>query len=152
MEHDRFMRQALTEAEKAYRIGEVPIGAVVVRNGAVIAAAHDLRELLNDASAHAEILAMREAAQTLNDWRLNDTALYVTVEPCAMCAGAIVQFRVGRLVYGAPNSKSGSIDSILDIVSQSKFNHRVEVISGVMEAECRSIMQAFFRDLRKNKK
>lgn len=149
MEHDRFMHLALAEAEKAYKLGEVPIGAVIVKDGEVIAGAHDLRELLNDASAHAEILALREAAQTLGDWRLNDVTLYVTVEPCAMCAGAIVQFRVGRLVYGAPNSKSGSIDSILDIVTQSRFNHQVEVISGVLEDKCKEIIQTFFKELRK---
>ena len=148
MEHTRYMCIALEEARKAYRIGEVPVGAAVVFGGDVVARAHDLRESLNDASAHAEILAMREAAQMLSDWRLNDAALYVTMEPCAMCAGAIVQYRVGCLIYGARNEKSGSVDSVLSILQQPKFNHRVEVISGVLEEECRSIIKNFFKQLR----
>ena len=143
------MREALLEAQKAAEKGEVPIGSVVVLNNQIIGRGHDLRESLCDASAHAEILAMREAAKYIKDWRLNEATLYVTVEPCAMCAGAIVQFRVQRLVYGAPNAKSGSIDSILDIVHQPRFNHRVEVISGIMEDECKDIIQKFFRELRK---
>ena len=151
MEHAHYMGFALVEAQKAYKLGEVPIGAVVVVDGEIIAAAHDLRELLIDAAAHAEMLALREAAQRMGDWRLNKATLYVTVEPCAMCAGAIVQYRVGRLVYGAPNSKSGSVDSILDIIRQPRFNHQVEVISGVLEDQCKSIVQSFFKDLRKAK-
>ncbi|MCL4439430.1 MAG: nucleoside deaminase, partial [Firmicutes bacterium] len=123
------MREALQEAQRAAEKGEVPIGAVVVVDGEIIGRGHDLRESLCDASAHAEILAMREAAKHLGDWRLNNATLYVTVEPCAMCAGAIVQFRIKRLIYGAPNAKSGSVDTILDIVHQTRFNHRVEVIS-----------------------
>ncbi|SHF11032.1 tRNA-adenosine deaminase [Desulforamulus putei DSM 12395] len=142
------MREALSEARQAAARGEVPIGAVVVVEGEIVGRGHDLRESLCDASAHAEILAMREAAKRLGDWRLNNATLYVTVEPCAMCAGAIVQFRVRRLVYGAPNAKSGSVDSILDIVHQARFNHRVEVISGILEDECREILQKFFRELR----
>ncbi|MTI82059.1 MAG: nucleoside deaminase [Firmicutes bacterium] len=145
------MGYALKEAEKALKLGEVPIGAVLVSGNKILAAGHDLRELLNDASAHAEMLVLREAAQKIGDWRLNNTTLYVTVEPCPMCAGAIVQYRVGTLVYGAPNSKSGSIDSILDIVKQSKFNHQVEVISGIREDDCKQIIQSFFKQLRKNK-
>ncbi|MEG6521421.1 tRNA adenosine(34) deaminase TadA [Desulfotomaculum sp. 1211_IL3151] len=148
MSHARYMREALQEAKLAAEKGEVPIGAVVVAEGDIVGRGHDLRESLCDASAHAEILAMREAAKVLGDWRLNHATLYVTIEPCAMCAGAIVQFRVRRLVYGAPNAKSGSIDTILDIVHQPKFNHRVEVISGIMEDECKEILQKFFRELR----
>lgn len=142
------MREALIEAQKAAEKGEVPIGAVVVAEGEIVGRGHDLRESLCDASAHAEILAMREASGHLGDWRLNHATLYVTVEPCAMCAGAIVQFRVRRLVYGAPNPKHGSVDTILDIVNQPRFNHRVEVISGIMEDECREIIQKFFKSLR----
>jgi tRNA(adenine34) deaminase len=143
------MGLAIEEAKKAYKIGEVPIGAIVVVDDKVVAAGHDFREFLNDASAHAEMLVMREAAQKLGDWRLNNATMYVTVEPCAMCAGAIVQYRLGRLVYGAPNSKSGSIDSILSIVKESRFNHQVEVISGVLEDECKKIIRLFFKGLRK---
>ncbi|MEW6064857.1 adenosine deaminase [Desulforamulus profundi] len=149
MSHASYMREALSEARKAAEKGEVPIGAVVVVDGKIIGRGHDLRESICDASAHAEILAMREAAKHLGDWRLNNATLYVTVEPCAMCAGAIVQFRIKRLVYGAPNAKSGSVDTILDIVHQTRFNHRVEVISGILEDECREILQKFFRELRK---
>ncbi|WP_441315725.1 tRNA adenosine(34) deaminase TadA [Desulforamulus aquiferis] len=148
MSHASYMREALLEAEKAAAKGEVPIGAVVVAEGEIVGRGHDLRESLCDASAHAEILAMREAAGHLGDWRLNHATLYVTVEPCAMCAGAIVQFRVRRLVYGAPNPKHGSVDTILDIVNQPRFNHRVEVISGIMEDECREVIQKFFKSLR----
>ncbi|MEG6617117.1 tRNA adenosine(34) deaminase TadA [Peptococcaceae bacterium 1198_IL3148] len=149
MDHNYYMGLALEEAKKAYQIGEVPIGAVVVVDNQVVAAGHDLRELLNDASAHAEMLVMREAAQSLGDWRLSNATMYVTVEPCAMCAGAIVQYRLRRLVYGAPNSKSGSIDSILNIVQEARFNHRVDVIAGVLENECKQIMRMFFKELRK---
>ena len=148
MSQTTYMREALLEALRAADKGEVPIGAVVVAQGAIVGRGHDLRESLCDASAHAEILAMREAAKHLGDWRLNHATLYVTVEPCAMCAGAIVQFRVRRLVYGVPNPKAGSVDSILNIVHQPKFNHRVEVISGIMEDECREIIQNFFKSLR----
>lgn len=151
MEHVRYMRVALTEAQKATRLGEVPVGAVVVVDEQIIAVAHDLRELLKDAAAHAEMLAMREAAQRLGDWRLNKATLYVTIEPCAMCAGAIVQYRIERLVYGAPNSKSGSVDSILDIVRQQRFNHQVDVISGILEDQCKEMMQSFFRRIRKER-
>lgn len=142
------MRLALAEAQKAFELGEVPVGAVVVFQGQVIGRGYDLRESSCDASAHAEMLALREAAKFLGDWRLNQATLYVTVEPCPMCAGAIVQFRLQRLVYGAPNTKSGSVDSVLDIVHQTRFNHRVEVISGILEEPCREIMQKFFRKLR----
>lgn len=148
LSHASYMREALLEARKAYEKGEVPIGCVVVVDGQIIGRGHDLRESLCDATAHAEILAMREAAKNLGDWRLNQATLYVTVEPCAMCAGAIVQFRVKRLVYGAPNAKSGSIDTILDIVHQPRFNHRVEVIAGILEDECKAIIQQFFKELR----
>ena len=148
MSHASYMREALIEARKAYEKGEVPIGCVVVAEDQILGRGHDLRESLCDASAHAEILALREAAKNLGDWRLNQATLYVTVEPCAMCAGAIVQFRVNKLVYGAPNAKSGSIDTILDIVHQSRFNHRVEVISGILEDECKEIIRQFFKELR----
>ena len=142
------MREALLEARKAYEKGEVPIGSVVVVEDQIVGRGHDLRESLCDASAHAEILALREAAKNIGDWRLNNATLYVTVEPCAMCAGAIVQFRVKQLVYGAPNAKSGSIDTILDIVHQARFNHRVEVIAGILEDECKEIIRQFFKELR----
>ena len=147
-EHIAWMREALAEAEKAYALGEVPIGAVVVRDGEVLGRGHNLRETLADSSAHAEILALREAARTIGDWRLTGCTLYVTIEPCPMCAGALVQFRVTRLVYGAKDSKAGAVDSLLDLVRDPRFNHQVEVISGVLEEECRAVIQRFFRGLR----
>ena len=149
MDHPGYMREALEEARKAYALGEVPIGAVVVLSGEIIGRGHNLRETLADSSAHAEILAMREAARSLGDWRLTGATLYSTIEPCPMCAGAIVQFRVKALVYGAADPKAGAVDSLLDLVRDPRFNHRVEVLSGVLEEECAGIMKTFFRELRK---
>ena len=148
MDHCFYMREALVEARKAYTLNEVPVGSVVVLNNLIIGRGHNLREVLSDASAHAEILALREAAHHKGDWRLNGAAIYVTIEPCAMCAGALVQFRVQTLVYGARDLKAGAVDSGLNIVREPRFNHRVEVISGVLELECREIIQDFFRSLR----
>lgn len=149
MGHADYMRAALAEAEKAYAVGEVPVGAVVVLNGEIIGRGHNLRESLNDSSAHAELLALREAAAYLGSWRLNETTVYSTLEPCPMCAGALVQFRVKLLVYGVADAKAGAVDSIIDVVRQLRFNHRVEVLSGVLEEECRMIIQRFFKELRK---
>ncbi|MHB1044040.1 MAG: tRNA adenosine(34) deaminase TadA [Eubacteriales bacterium] len=142
------MQEALVEAEKARTLGEVPVGAVVVFDGEIIGRGHNLRETLKDSSAHAEILAMREAARRLGDWRLNGATLYSTIEPCPMCAGAIVQFRVSTLVYGAADPKAGAVDSVVDLVREPRFNHRVEVMAGVLEEECRSIVRRFFHELR----
>lgn len=147
-EHVKFMREALIEARKAYALGEVPIGAVIVKEGEIIARGHNLRETFADSTAHAEIVAMREAARKLGDWRLSGTTLYSTIEPCTMCGGAIVQFRVDNLVYGAPDPKAGAVDSIIDVVREPRFNHQVAVVSGVLEDECREIIQQFFRELR----
>ena len=151
MEHAGYMREALAEAEKAYALGEVPIGAVVVFEDKIIGRGHNQREILKDSTAHAEILAMREAAGHIGDWRLSGATLYSTIEPCPMCAGAIVQFRVSMLVYGAPDPKAGAVDSLVDLVRDPRFNHRVEVVAGVLEEECRSIIRRFFRSLREKK-
>ncbi len=151
MDHAGYMREALVEAEKAYALGEVPVGAVVVLDGKIIGRGHNLREILKDSSAHAELLALREAARHLEDWRLNGTVLYSTLEPCPMCAGALVQFRVTTLVYGAADPKAGAIDSVIDVVRQPRFNHRVEVVPSVLEEDCRRILQKFFRELREKK-
>ncbi len=148
IEHEVFMRIALKEAEEAYAIGEVPVGAVVVINGAVIARGHNLRESLNDATAHAEIIALREAARKLGDWRLGEATVYTTIEPCAMCAGALVQFRVKRVIYGAKDPKAGAAGSVVDLLQESRFNHQVEVVDGVLEGECREVMQRFFQHMR----
>lgn len=151
VDHDGYMREALVEAEKARAMGEVPIGAVLVFNGEIIGRGHNLRETLKDSSAHAEILAMREAASVIGDWRLEGATLYSTIEPCPMCAGAVVQFRVPVLVYGAKDPKAGAVDSLVDLVRDVRFNHRVEVISGVLEEECAGVIRAFFRELRPGK-
>ncbi len=148
-EHAGFMREALREAERAFAKGEVPVGAVVVQDGAVIGRGHNLREADKDASAHAEMIAMREAAKKLSDWRLNKATLYVTMEPCPMCAGAIVQFRVGKVVYGVPDPKAGAAGSVIDLLREPRFNHQVEVIPGVLEDECGEIVRRFFRSLRR---
>ncbi|ACA58583.1 tRNA adenosine(34) deaminase TadA [Candidatus Desulforudis audaxviator] len=147
--HAGYMREALREAEKAYAKGEVPVGAVVVQDGTIIGRGHNLREADNDASAHAELLAMRQAAQVSGDWRLSGATVYVTMEPCPMCAGALVQFRVRRVVYGTADPKAGAAGSVVELLREPRFNHQVEVIPGVLEAECREIVQRFFRALRK---
>ena len=148
MDHTAYMREALAEAKMAYALGEVPIGAVVVIGDQIIGRGHNLRETLLDSTAHAEILAMREAARSIKDWRLSSATLYSTIEPCAMCAGALVQFRVKLLVYGAEDVKAGAVDSVLDIVREPRFNHQVAVLSGVLANECSDIMRQFFRELR----
>src|SRR3954449_5420218 len=138
------MRLALEEAERAATHGDVPIGAVVARDGEVLAAAGNERELRSDPTAHAEVLALRAAAERLAGWRLPDTTLYVTLEPCAMCAGAIVLARVPRVVYGAPDPKAGAAGSVLDVLAEPALNHRPEVSGGVLEAECASLLTGFF--------
>ncbi|NLK51820.1 MAG: nucleoside deaminase [Syntrophomonadaceae bacterium] len=145
------MREALIEADKARRLGEVPIGAVVVCRGNLVGRGHNRRETQKDPTAHAEILAIQDAARNLGGWRLINTTLYVTVEPCFMCAGALVLARVKRLVYGVKDPKMGGIDSLVNLVQFPGINHRVEVTSGVYEAECREIIQRFFQELRKSK-
>lgn len=140
-----FMRRALREAQKADSEGEVAIGAVVVQEGKIIARAHNRPLGLVDPSAHAEILALRRAAKKLGNYRLEGCDLYVTIEPCAMCAGAIVQGRLRRVVYGAPDPKAGACGSALTVLNHRKLNHQVEVISGVLAEECSAIVREFFR-------
>jgi len=142
------MQQALVEAQKAYDMGEVPIGAVIVKDGEVIARGHNLRETEKDPTLHAEMVAIREAAKHLGGWRLTGCELYVTIEPCPMCAGAIIQARIQRVVFGALDPKAGCAGSLYNLLQDPRFNHRVEVISGVMEEGCRRIMQEFFRERR----
>jgi tRNA(adenine34) deaminase len=142
--HKDFMMEALKEAYKAYEKGEVPVGAVIVKDGRIISKAHNLRESLRDATAHAEVLAIREACKRLNSWRLADCNLYVTLEPCPMCAGAILQARIARLVFGAMDFKAGCAGSIYNFFAAGQFNHSTDVISGIMEDECRDIMKKFF--------
>lgn len=148
------MRLALAEAEKAYAGGEIPIGAVLVRNedGTVVSRGHNLRESKNDATAHAEMEAIREACARLNRWRLSGLTLYVTIEPCAMCAGALVNSRIDRLVYGSTESKFGAVESIFNVVNHRLLNHRLSVTAGVLEDECRQLMKDFFRMRREQNK
>jgi tRNA(adenine34) deaminase len=139
-----YMRLALREAEQAIEHDDVPIGCVVVHGGEVIGAARNERELRGDPTAHAEILALREASRHLAGWRLLDTVLYVTLEPCAMCAGAIVLARVPRVVYGAPDPKAGAAGSVLDVLGEPRLNHRPEVAGGLMAGESAELLRGFF--------
>jgi tRNA(adenine34) deaminase len=143
-----FMRLALREARQALAHDDVPIGAVLVHGGEVLAAAHNERELRSDPTAHAEILALREASRALGTWRLLDCALYVTLEPCAMCAGAIVLARVPRVVFGATDPKAGAAGSVLDVLAEPRLNHRPEVLAGVLAPDCGQLLSDFFASRR----
>jgi tRNA(adenine34) deaminase len=143
-----FMGEALRQAAKAYEAEEVPIGAVVVREGRIIARAYNQVELLKDATAHAEMLAITQAEQAVGDWRLNDCTLYVTKEPCPMCAGAIVHVRFARVVFGAPDPKGGAAGSAMNLLQFPTLNHRAEITSGVRLEECRALLQTFFTEQR----
>jgi tRNA(adenine34) deaminase len=145
---DYFMRMALREAERALEHDEVPIGAVLVREGELVAGAHNERELRQDPTAHAEIITLREAAVALGSWRLLDTVLYVTLEPCAMCAGAIVLARVPRVVYGASDPKAGACGSVLDVLGEPRLNHRPDVAGGLLALECGELLSEFFASRR----
>ncbi len=149
--HDNWMQQALKEAMKAAEEGEVPVGAVVVHNLMVVGRGYNRTEGLGDATAHAEILAIGAASETLGDWRLEDCTLYVTLEPCPMCAGAIVQARIPKLVFGAPDPKAGACGTLYNIVEDQRLNHVVEVITGVREEESSSLLKSFFQQLRKKR-
>lgn len=142
------MRIALDEAEKARAVGEVPVGAVVVQDGLVLARGHNQRESSHDPSSHAEILALRSACGKMGDWRLAGAALYVTLEPCAMCAGAIVLARVETVVFGASDPTAGAGGSAYNILEDGRLGHQVQIIGGVLEDECRDALQGFFDDLR----
>jgi tRNA(adenine34) deaminase len=146
-----FMRIALVEARQAAIRGEVPVGAVLVSGGEIVAQAHNRRETGADPTAHAEILVLREAAQKQGHWRLSGATLYVTLEPCPMCAGAMVLARIDRLVYGATDPKAGAAGSLFNLVQEPRLNHRMEVIAGVLADECGVVLQEFFRERRDNK-
>jgi tRNA(adenine34) deaminase len=141
---EHFMRLALREAERAADHDDVPIGAVIVRDGEVLAAAGNERELRADPTAHAEVLVLREASQSLGGWRIPDSVLYVTLEPCAMCAGAIVLARVPRVVYGTADPKAGAAGSVLDILGEPRFNHRPQVDAGLLATEAAALLESFF--------
>jgi tRNA(adenine34) deaminase len=142
------MGLALAEAQRAYDLNEVPVGAVLVRNDEILAKTCNLKETIGDPTAHAEVLALRTAAEQVEGWRLTGSTLYVTLEPCPMCAGAIIQSRVERVVFGAWDPKAGAAGSLINILEFPLFNHRVEVLGGIMEQECANILKLFFRRLR----
>src|SRR6187200_1110274 len=146
-----FMSEALRMAGRAYEADEVPIGAVVVRGGKIIARAFNQVELLKDATAHAEMLALMQAEQAVGDWRLTDCTLYVTKEPCPMCAGAIVHVRLARVVFGAADPKAGAAGSAMNLLQFPTLNHRAEITQGVREEECRNLLQSFFAEQRARK-
>lgn len=150
-EHERWMKEAILEAKLAESKGEVPIGAVIVRHGEVLGRGHNLRETTRDATAHAEMIAIREASRAIEAWRLLDCDLYVTLEPCPMCAGAIMQSRIKRVIYGTTDPKAGCAGTLMDLLQEPRFNHRSEVISGVMQQECGQLLSDFFRKLRSSK-
>lgn len=150
-EKEAFMREALKEAEKALNQDEIPIGCVLVKDGVIIGRGHNAREELQRAVMHAEIMAIEEANQREGSWRLLDTTLFVTIEPCVMCSGAIGLARIPQVVYGAANQKFGAAGSLYDILTDERLNHRVAVESGILEEECAAIMQNFFRNRRKKK-
>jgi tRNA(adenine34) deaminase len=145
-----FMREALRQAQKAYAADEVPIGTVVVRERKIIARAHNQVELLKDATAHSEMLALTQAEAAVGDWRLTDCDLYVTKEPCAMCAGALVHTRIRRVIFGCPDSAAGAAGSVMNLLQMRSFNHRCEITFGVLQNECAAILQDFFHKRRKD--
>lgn len=151
MDHSDFMRLALEEARKALEKGEVPIGAVIEKDGQIVGRGHNLTESSKDPTAHAEMTALRQAAQTLGGWRLPGCAMYVTAEPCSMCAGAIVLSRIPRLYIGAMDPKAGACGSVYNIVSDSRLNHSVQTETGLLAEECSQLLKEFFKSLRKKK-
>ena len=144
----KFMKQALKEAEKALKIDEVPIGAVIVYNNEIIGRGYNLKEKSHDPTAHAEMIAIKEAVDFFSDWRLYDCYLYVTIEPCPMCAGAIQQARIKKVIYGASDPKAGAAGSLFNLLQDDRFNHQVEVQKGIMADKARSLLQKFFQKLR----
>lgn len=149
---EKYMKEALKQAKKAYAIEEVPIGCVIVHEDKIIARAYNKRNTKKSTLAHAELLAIQKACKKLGDWRLEECTMYITLEPCQMCAGAIVQARIPRVVIGTHNKKAGCAGSILNLLQMKEFNHQVELASGVLEEECSEMMKQFFREMRKKKK
>lgn len=151
-EEERYMKEAIRQAHKAWKLGEVPIGCVIVRDGKIIARGYNRRNTDKNTLAHAELLAIRKASRAVGDWRLEDCTIYVTLEPCQMCAGAIVQARIDRAVIGSMNPKAGCAGSVLNILEMPQFNHQVEVTRGVLQDECSQMLSGFFRQLREKKR
>ncbi len=151
MEKEKFMKAALKEAQKAYEKEEVPIGVVIVKDDKIIAKAHNLKEIKKDTTEHAEIRAIKKASKKLDSWRLTDCEMYTTLEPCPMCAGAIIQARIKKVYIGTMDEKTGACGSVLNLFKDHKFNHIVELEYGIMEKESKEILQDFFKKLRKKK-
>lgn len=150
--HDEwYMEEALKEAKKAFAIEEAPIGAVIEYEGKIIGRGYNQRNSMKNPLAHGEIIAINEAASFMKDWRLEDCTMYVTLEPCPMCAGAIVQSRIKKIVIGAPNYKAGSAGTVINLLNQQKFNHQVEIVNGILFEACSQILKEFFKNLRKKK-
>jgi tRNA(adenine34) deaminase len=147
----QYMREALKEARKAYNKDETPVGAVIVYEGRIIARAHNEKEIKRDATLHAEMTAIKKASRKLATWRLNECDLYVTLEPCPMCAGALIQSRIRKLYIGAMDPKAGAVGSVINVLGVEKFNHKVEVETGLLEQDCSRILKDFFRELRARK-
>ncbi len=149
---EKFMNEALKEAQKAYMKMEVPVGAVIVKNGEIIARAHNQKETKCDTTKHAEIIAIQKASQKLKSWRLLDCEMYITLEPCSMCAGAIINSRIKKIYIGAMDQKTGAVGSVFNLLEDYTFNHKVQVVYGVLNNECENILKNFFKELRKIKK
>ncbi len=148
---EKFMKAALKEAQKAYEKEEVPVGCVIVKDGKIIARAHNLKETKCDTTNHAEILAIQKASKKLQSWRLLDCDMYVTLEPCSMCTGAIINARIRKVYYGTADEKTGAIGSVLNLLEDYTFNHKVEYQSGILQEECETILKQFFKKLRKRR-
>ena len=149
---EKFMKEALKEAKKAYDKLEVPVGCVIVKDGKIIARGHNLKETKQDTTKHAEMIAIQKASKKLNSWRLLDCEMYVTLEPCSMCAGAIIQSRIKKIYIGTLDEKTGAAGSVLNLFEDYTFNHKVEVETGILKTDCENILKAFFKELRKAKK
>lgn len=149
---EKYMKAALKEAQKAYDKGEIPVGAVIVKDDKIVARAHNLKELKNDTTKHAEILAIQKASKKLKSWRLENCEMYVTLEPCSMCAGALIQSRIKKVYIGTMDYKTGACGSVLNLLNDFKFNHYVEIENGILKDECESMLKNFFKELRISKK
>ena len=151
LEEEKFMKEALKEAKKAYEKLEVPVGAVIVKDGKIIARAHNQKETKFDTTKHAEILAIQKASKKLKSWRLLDCEMYVTLEPCSMCAGAIINSRIKKIYIGTSDEKTGAVGSVFNLFTEYKFNHKVEFEKGILQEDCENILKQFFKNLRKMK-
>lgn len=152
LETEKYMKEALKQAKKAYEKGEIPVGAVIVKNNKIIARAYNEKEEKLDTTKHAEIIAIQKASKKLKAWRLTDCEMYVTLEPCSMCAGALIQARLKKVYIGTMDKKTGACGSVLNLLEDYEFNHKVEVQTGIMKEQCEEILKKFFRELRSSKK